>query len=313
MMGRLNHDQGQLFYSFCLDDVVPRDHRVREIAGVLDLLWVGPGSLAFSRARNERFKESDIFRRVFERVVEACIGLFEFLNGREYTCWGTLTEALRTGRPQTGYKTFKHFGALYSDPQRLAVFVKAMTSGSLAPAKTIAARFPWDRHKTFLDVGTAQGCLPVQIALAQPHLTGAGFDLPILTATFDSYVKDHCVSDRVRFLPGDFFAEPLPGADVLIMGHVLHNWDLATKRMLLHKAHVALPTGGALIVYERLIDDERRAGSAGLLSSLNMLVMTAGGFNFTAADCIGWMRDADFREMRTEPLVAHQSMIVAIK
>ena len=121
------------------------------------------------------------------------------------------------------------------------------------------------------------------------------------------------MSDRVRFLRGDFFADPLPVADVLIMGRVLHNWDLATKRMLLHKAHAALPAGGALIVYERLIDDERRAGSAGLLTSLNMLVMTAGGFDFTAADCIGWMRDAGFREMRTEPLVAHQSMIVAIK
>ena len=134
-----------------------------------------------------------------------------------------------------------------------------------------------------------------------------------MAATFDRYVKDHGVSDRVRFLPGDFFADPLPAADVLIMGRVLHNWDLATKRMLLQKAHAALPAGGALIVYERLIDDERRAGSAGLLSSLNMLVMTAGGFDFTAADCIGWMRDAGFREMRTEPLMAHQSMIVAIK
>jgi hypothetical protein len=188
-----------------------------------------------------------------------------------------------------------------------------MTSGSVAPANAIAARFSWDRHKTFVDVGTAQGCLPVRIALAHQHLTGVGFDLPILAATFDGFVKEHGVSDRVRFLPGDFFADPLPGADVLIMGRILHNWDLATKRMLLHKAHAALPTNGALIVYERLIDDERRTGSAGLLGSLNMLVMTAGGFDFTAADCIGWMRDAGFREMRIEPLVAHQSMIVAIK
>src|SRR5262249_20775236 len=186
----------------------------------------------------------------------------------------------------TGGEPFKHYPALYSDPQRLASFVKAMTSGSLAPAKAIAARFPWDRYETFVDVGTAQGCVPVQIALAQPHITGAGFDLPILAVPFASYVKDHGVSDRVRFLPGNFFADPLPGADVLIMGRVLHNWDLATKRMLLGKAHAALPVGGALIVYERLIEDERRTGSAGLLSSLNMLVMTHGGFDFTAADCI---------------------------
>src|SRR5262245_17457343 len=240
-------------------------------------------------------------------------GVFENLTVREYAHWGALTQALRTGMPQTGGEPYKQLGSSYSDPQRLAFFVKAMTSASLAPAKAIAARFPWDRYKTFLDVGTAQGCVPVQIALAQPHITGNGFDLLMMAAPFGIYVKDHGVSDRVRFLPGDFFADQLPSADVLIMGRVLHNWDLATKCMLLQKAHAALPAGGALIVYERLIDDERRTGSAGLLSSLNMLVMTAGGFDFTPADCIGWMRDAGFREMRTEPLVAHQSMIVAIK
>jgi Dimerisation domain len=108
-------------------------------------------------------------------------GLFEHLATREYALWGTLTEALRTGRPQTGFNTFKHFESLYSDPQRLAFFVKAMTSSSLAPAKAIAARFPWDRYETFVDVGTAQGCVPVQIALAQPHISALTTDGPPLT------------------------------------------------------------------------------------------------------------------------------------
>jgi len=83
--------------------------------------------------------------------------------------------------------------------------------------------------------------------------------------------------------------------------------------MLLQKAHEALTPGGALIVYERLIDDARSASSTGLLSSLNMLIMTEAGFDFTAADCMDWMRDAGFREMRTEPLADAHSMIVAVK
>jgi len=159
----------------------------------------------------------------------------------------------------------------------------------------------------------AQGCFPVQIALSHSHVGGGGFDLPILRTTFDAYVECHGLSGRLRFYPGDFHSDPLPDADVLVMGRVLHNWDLATKRTLLSKAYAALPSGGALIVYERLIDDERRRSSAGLLASLNMLIMTVGGFDFTAADCIGWMRNTGFREMRVEPLVAGQSMIVAIK
>ena len=97
------------------------------------------------------------------------------------------------------------------------------------------------------------------------------------------------------------------------MGRVLHNWDMATKAMLLRKAYEALPAGGALIVFERMIDDERRTNSVGLLSSLNMLIMTEGGFDFTAADCIGWMADAGFRHMRCEPLTGDQSMVVRIK
>jgi hypothetical protein len=240
-------------------------------------------------------------------------GLFENLNAREYPLWTTLTEALRTGRPQTGFEALQHFSPLFSDPQRLAFFVRAMTGASLAPAKALAAEFPWGRYETFVDVGTAQGCVPVQIALAHPHLAGAGFDLPILAPSFDRYVKERGLSGRIRFVPGDFFVDPLPAADVLIMGRVLHNWDLPRKRMLLQKAHAALPPGGALIVYERLIDDARRVSSTGLLSSLNMLIMTDGGFDFTAADCIAWMRDAGFREMRTEPLTDAHAMILAIK
>jgi hypothetical protein len=94
---------------------------------------------------------------------------------------------------------------------------------------------------------------------------------------------------------------------------VLHNWDLATKKMLLRKAYDALPRGGRLIVYERLIDDERRSNAAGLLSSLQMLLASTGGFDFTGADCMGWMREAGFREPQVRPLVEHQSMVIGQK
>jgi hypothetical protein len=240
-------------------------------------------------------------------------GLIENLNFREYAQWGTLTEALRTGRPQTGFDAPQHFTRLYSDPKRLAFFVKGMTGASLAPARALAAKFPWGRYATFLDIGTAEGCVPVQIALAHPHLTGTGLDLPIIGAAFDDYVKGHDMSHRIRFAPGDFFVDPFPSADVLIMGRVLHNWDLATKRMLLQKAYTALRQGGVLIVYERLIDDARKTNAAGLLSSLNMLIMTEGGFDFTGADCVGWMDQVGFAETQIEPLADTHTMVIAVK
>jgi hypothetical protein len=97
------------------------------------------------------------------------------------------------------------------------------------------------------------------------------------------------------------------------MGHILHDWDLAQKCMLLEKAHAALPKGGALIVYESIIDDARRENAFGLLMSLNMLIETTGGFDFTGADCQAWMREAGFSQTHIEPLTGPDSMVVAIK
>jgi len=155
----------------------------------------------------------------------------------------------------------------------------------------IAQKFPWQKYKTFADVGTAEGCLPVQVALANPHLVGEGFDLPMVRPFFEEYVASFGLQERPRFRNGDFFKDSLPAADVLVMGMILNDWKLEEKRMLLKKAYDALPEGGSLIVYEHLIDDERGKNVAGLLMSLTMLIETQGGFDYTG-DCCGWMREA---------------------
>jgi hypothetical protein len=153
----------------------------------------------------------------------------------------------------------------------------------------------------------------VQLTLAHPHLTGGGFDLPPLQPIFEEYVHSSRLGDRLRFYPGDFFADPLPGADVLVIGHILHDWDLPAKQQLIARAYAALPDGGALIAYDAIIDDERRHNAFGLLMSLNMLIETRGGFDYTAAECQAWMRAAGFRETRAAPLAGSESMVVGIK
>jgi hypothetical protein len=188
-----------------------------------------------------------------------------------------------------------------------------MTGGSLPVAKAMASKFPWRDYRTLIDTGTAQGALPVQIALAHPHLECGGFDLPPVGPIFNEYVASFGLQERVRFYPGDFMKEALPNAEVLVMGHILHDWNMDEKMMLLRKAHDALPSGGALIVYEHLIDDDRRRNLGGLLMSLNMLIETPGGFDFTGADCSGWMREAGFSQTRVEHLTGPQSMVVGIK
>jgi hypothetical protein len=83
--------------------------------------------------------------------------------------------------------------------------------------------------------------------------------------------------------------------------------------MLVQKCYDALPQGGALIVYEALIDDDRRNIAFGLLMSLNMLIETPGGFDFTGADCQAWMKQAGFRETRVEHLCGPDSMVIGVK
>jgi O-methyltransferase domain/Dimerisation domain len=241
-------------------------------------------------------------------------GMLEMANTRLYTFWGSLTEALRTGKPQNEAKRGGNFfEALYADPERLEGFLSAMTGLSLGAARAIAEKFPWSDYKTFIDIGGAQGGLPVQVALAHSHLTGGIFDLPAVGPVFESYVAKHKLSERLHFHPGDFFNDTLPTADVLVMGHILHDWNLEEKRMLLKKAFDALPAGGALIVYEALIDDERRENTFGLLMSLNMLIETPGGFDYTGADCSQWMREVGFRQTRVEHLVGPDSMVIGFK
>jgi hypothetical protein len=241
-------------------------------------------------------------------------GLLEMANSRLYGFWGSLTEALRTGELQNEAKHGSDFfGTLYAEPERLRGFLKAMSGISAGAAGAIATKFPWADYKTFMDMGAAQGMVPVTLARLHPHLTGIGFDLPQVRPVFEEFVAKEGLSDRVRFHEGNFFDDDLPQADVIIMGHILHDWDMSQKKMLLRKAYDALPNGGALIVYEAIIDDERRENAFGLLMSLNMLIETTAGFDFTGADCQEWMRDAGFSSTRVEPLVGPDSMVIALK
>jgi hypothetical protein len=242
-------------------------------------------------------------------------GMLEMANQRLYGHWGKLTTALRTGQPQgeAGQDGTNTFEALYADPARLKSFLKAMTGVSRGANLAIAAKFPWAKYRTVVDAGPAQGDLLVQVMLKNTHLLGIGLDLPEVGPIFEEYVEANGLSSRVQFQPGSFFTDPIPNAEVVMMGHILHDWDLKQKRMLIAKAYDALPNGGALMVYDAIIDDDRSKNAFGLLMSLNMLIETPGGFDYSGADCIGWMKDAGFKEARVEHLVGPDSMVIGIK
>jgi hypothetical protein len=241
-------------------------------------------------------------------------GMLEMMSVRLFRFWADLTEGLKTGQLQNEAKHGGDlFDTLYSDPRRLEQFLSAMTGLSLGIAHALARKFPWSKYRSFVDIGVAQGGLPVVLAQAHQHLTGIGADLPIVRPIFEKYVAFHGLKERLKFAALDFFKEPLPKADVVVMGHILHDWDLPTKKMLMSKAYDALPAGGSFVVFEALIDDERRSNAFGLLMSLNMLIETRGGFDYTGADCAAWMREAGFQQTRVEHLTGPDSMVIGVK
>jgi len=272
-------------------------------------------ALGFLEREDGRYCNSPASDLFLDRRKPSYIGgILEMANQRLYGHWNRLTIALRTGERQSEQPGEADvFAALYADPARLKTFLRAMSGVSRGANIAIASQFPWADYKTVADCGTAQGDLVVQVALKNPHLDCVGFDLAEVAPIFEEYVEENGLTSRVRFQPGNFFEDPLPNVDVIMMGHILHDWNLQEKKMLIRKAYEALPPGGAYIVYESIIDDDRSKNAFGLLMSLNMLIESPGGFDFTGADCMGWMKEAGFRETRVEHLVGPDSMVIGIK
>lgn len=283
----------------------------RSASDFLDAL-VALGMLRRDEGRYANTPESDVF---LDRGKPSYIGgLLEMANARLYPFWGSLTEALTTGEPQNEARTGDDFfAAIYADPDRLRQFLQAMTGLSTGASIAIAEQFPFERYGSVVDVGCAEGGLLVQLALAHPHLRGTGFDLPAVQGPYEDHVRSFGLEERLGFQAGDFFSDELPHADVVTLGHILHDWGLDEKKQLLRKAYEALPPGGSVIVFDAIIDDERRENAFGLLMSLNMLIETPHGFDYTGADCQSWMREIGFVETRVEPLVGPDSMVVGIK
>ncbi len=242
-------------------------------------------------------------------------GLLEMSDARMYELWGRLDEGLRTGDPQNEIRTGEEgiYATLYDDPDRLDAFQQAMTGLSMRSAHALAEAVDWSPYRTVADIGCAEGTVLTHLLERHPHLRGTGFDLAAVRPSFQRRHEESGLGDRLAFRAGDFFTEPLPQADVLVFGHILSNWALPKAKTLLRKAHEALPEGGIVVIYETLIDDERRENVPGLLMSLTMLLETPGGFEYTGADCREWLADAGFRESRVQYLAGPESMVIATK
>lgn len=242
-------------------------------------------------------------------------GFLEMANDRLYPYWNDLVEALKTGNPQNETKHGGEgvFEELYRDPARLEQFMDAMAGISAGNFMTLAEKFDFSKYKTHCDVGGAAATLSMIVSQKHPHLKVSTADLPVATAIAAKKIEAAGLSDRVSAVSIDFFADPLPQADVITMGMILHDWNLENKKMLVKKAYDALPEGGAFIVIEALIDDARRENAFGLMMSLNMLIEFGEAFDYSGADFDKWCKEVGFKRTEVIPLAGPSSAGIAYK
>ncbi|MFD1645779.1 acetylserotonin O-methyltransferase [Haloarchaeobius litoreus] len=245
------------------------------------------------------------------------VGWFEMVDDRLYPFWGDLETALRTGRPQNELEdegTHPFEGVIYHDDDILEQFVGAMTSLSMAAADVIANEFPWEDHDSVVDLGTSEGVVPRRIVEVNDHVRAVGADLPRIEPHFQRFTRESPAADRIEFRTVDFFAdESLPAADVYVLGHILHDWSFDDRREILSKVYGAVEPGGAVVVYGTMIDEDRRNAVLPLLMSLNMLIETPDGSDYTPGQCIEWLHQAGFEGGEATPLPGPDTMVVARK
>jgi hypothetical protein len=242
-------------------------------------------------------------------------GLLEFYDDRQFRLWDDLEEALRTGAPQSEIKHTGRslFEELYREPARLEQFMAALSSNSGARFLPLAERFDFGPYHTLCDVGGAAADLSCAIAARHPHLRCTSFDLPVVEPIARAAIARRGLTDRVTTIGGDFFRDPLPRADVITMGMILHDWNLERKKALIRAAYEALPPGGVFIAVENLIDDQRRANVFGLLVSLTMLLEFGDAFDFTGTDFRSWCSEAGFQRFALMPLGGPVTAAIAYK
>jgi precorrin-6B methylase 2 len=222
------------------------------------------------------------------------------LDKRLYPGWDKLIEALRTNRPTTWNPDEQKSLFEGEDPAMLATFWEAMHSLSTFTARVLGETIDFAPFTRLLDVGGGSGACDIELCRRYPHLRASVYDLPFVTEIAAAKAAGAGLGDRIATVRGDFFTDPAfpAGHDVILLSMIMHDWNETQDREILRKCYQALPRGGAVIITELLINDEKTGPAPAALMSLNMLIETEGGRNYTPAEYRAWLGELGFRDVQ---------------
>lgn len=267
-----------------------------------EMLLTGCAALGLLKKKGPRYANSPLAETFLVRGAPQYFGGFvEMLDKRLYAGWGRLADAIRTNRPTTWDPSKQQSLFDGADPAMLSHFWQAMHSISTSTGRALADAIDWKPFKHVLDVGGGSGAFDIELCRRHRHLRATVYDLPHVAKVAAENVARAGLQQRVDTAPGDFFSDAAypSGYDVVLLSLIMHDWSEADDRRILQKCYAALPSGGAVVICELLVNEAKTGPAPAALMSLNMLIETAGGRNYTAGEYSAWLRDIGFRKMRT--------------
>jgi acetylserotonin N-methyltransferase len=205
----------------------------------------------------------------------ALTGYINYSNQILYPMWSHLEDAVREGTHRWK-QTFGLDGAIFAhfyktDADRRE-FLLGMHGNGLLSSPAVVSAFDLSGYRRIVDLGGATGHLALAAVQRYPGMRGAVFDLPEAVGFAQEFVE----GTPVELIEGDFFADPLPEADLYAVGQVLHDWTEEKIERLLGRIYDALPPDGALLIAERLFDNDLCGPVSAHMQSLNMMICTEG-------------------------------------
>ncbi len=201
-------------------------------------------------------------------------GYVRYSNDILFRLWANLDDAVREGThrwPQTFNLEGPIFSSFFQTDEAMRTFLAGMHGFGMMSSPRVVEAFDLSHHETFCDLGGATGHLVAAACDRYPNLQGILFELPRVISFAMEYPHP-----RIKLRAGDFFTDPLPPADIYSLGRILHDWTEEKIYFLLMKIHAALPDGGALLIAEKLLHDDKQGPLPATLQSVNMLICTEG-------------------------------------
>jgi acetylserotonin N-methyltransferase len=242
-------------------------------------------------------------------------GYVRYSDEALYAMWGHLEDAVREGThrwTQSFGLEGPIFSAFFRSDEAMRDFLMGMHGFGMLTSPEVVSAFDLGRFRRLVDLGGATGHLAIAACERYAALRAVVFDLTRATALAREQVVKSRAFERIEVVAGDFFEDELPEADLYYVGRILHDWGEGKIERLLGRIFERLPEGGALLVGERLLEEDGVGPLGANMQSLNMLIVTEGRER-SLSEYAGLLRRAGFGAVEGKRTGAALDAILAVK